>query len=70
MKHSLLVILLRPYFNFLMQDLSTKTKQETATHMIYGISTDLKKTVSLYFKFHSDTQPECLVLIYLYILEA
>lgn len=26
-----------------MQDLSTKTKQETATHMIYGISTDLKK---------------------------
>lgn len=43
MKHSLLVILLRPYFNFLMQDLSTKTKQETATHMIYGISTDLKK---------------------------
>lgn len=54
-----------------MQDLRIKTKQETATHMIYGISTDLKKkTVSLYFKFHSDTQPECLVLIYLYILEA
>lgn len=70
MQRSPLVILLRPYFNFLMQDLRTKTKQETATHMIYGISTDLKKTVSLFFKFHSDTQPECLVLIYLYILEA
>lgn len=55
-----------------MQDLSTKTNQETATHMIYGISTDLKKkkTVSLYFQFHSISQPECLVLIYVYIVEA